>query len=87
MCNHIFIELIMEITVFGTGCAKCKTTYQLIEKVIRDNGLDAKVAKVEDIVEIINAGIMATPAVMVDGSVRIKGHVPTEREVREMLGI
>lgn len=77
----------MEITVFGTGCAKCKTTYQLIEKVIRDNGLDAKVAKVEDIVEIINAGIMATPAVMVDGSVRIKGHVPTEREVREMLGI
>ena len=52
----------MEIKVLGTGCAKCKTTYQTIEKVISENNLeDVKLTKVEDIVEILNSGIMATP--------------------------
>lgn len=77
----------MEIKVLGTGCAKCKTTYQAIEKVLRENNVDATLTKVEDIVEIINAGVMTTPAVMVDGEVRIKGRVPSESEIKEMLGI
>ena len=67
----------MEIKVLGTGCAKCKTTYQTIEKL----------TKVEDIVEILNSGIMATPAVAVNGVVKIKGHVPSEKEVKQLLGI
>ena len=62
----------MEIKVLGTGCAKCKTTYQTIEKVISENNLeDVKLTKVEDIVEILNSGIMATPAVVVDGAVKV----------------
>ena len=77
----------MEIKVFGTGCAKCKSTYQIIEKVIADNQLNVVLTKVDDIVEIINAGIMATPAVMVDDVVKIKGHVPTEKEVKQLLGL
>lgn len=77
----------MEIKVLGTGCTKCKTTYQVIEKVIVENNLDVKLTKVEDIVEILNSGIMATPAVMVDGEVKIKGHVPSEKEVKQVLGI
>ena len=68
----------MEIKVLGTGCAKCKTTYQTIEKVISENNLeDVKFTKVEDIVEILNSGIMAT----------VKGHVPSEKEVKQILGI
>lgn len=77
----------MEIKVLGAGCAKCKTTYQTIEKVICENHLDVKLTKVEDIVEILNSGIMATPAVMVDGEVKIKGHVPSETEVKQILDI
>ncbi len=77
----------MEIKVLGTGCAKCKTTYQVIEKVIVENNLDVKLTKVEDIVEILNSGIIATPAVVVDGEVKIKGHVPSEKEVKQILGI
>lgn len=78
----------MEIKVLGTGCAKCKTTCQTIEKVIGENNLDdVKLMKVEDIVEILNYGIMATPAVVVDGVVKIKGHVPSEKEVKQILGI
>ncbi len=71
----------------GTGCAKCKTTYQAIERVIAENRLDATLTKVEDIVEIINSGVMSTPAVMVDGVVKIKGHVPSEKEIKQLLGI
>ena len=43
--------------------------------------------KIEDIVEILNSGIMAPPAVLVDGMVKIKGHVPSEKEVKQILGI
>lgn len=78
----------MEIKVLGTGCAKCRTTCQIIEKVIGENDLlDVKLTKVEDIVEILNSGIMATPAVVVNGEVKIKGHVPSEKEVKQLLGI
>ena len=48
---------------------------------------DVKLTKVEDIVEILNSGIMATPAVVVDGAVKVKGHVPSEKEVKQILGI
>ena len=77
----------MEIRVLGTGCAKCKTTYQAIEKVINENNLDVKLMKVEYIVEILNSGVMATPAVMVDGVIKIKGYVPSESEIKQLLGI
>lgn len=77
----------MEIKVLGTGCAKCKATYEAIEKAIAENGIDAGLTKVEDIVEILNAGVMTTPAVVVDGTVRIKGRVPSEREIKGLLGI
>ena len=77
----------MEIKVLGIGCAKCKTTYQAIEKVIKENNLDVKLTKVEDIVEILNSGVMATPAVVVDGTVKMKGRVPSENEVKPILGI
>ena len=77
----------MEIKVFGPGCAKCKTTYQVIEKVVKEHGIDATITKVEDIVEIMNHNEMQTPAVSVDGVMKVKGHVPTEDEVKKMLGL
>lgn len=77
----------MEIKVLGPGCAKCKTTYQVIEKVIKENNLDVKLTKVDDIMEMMNYNIMTTPAVVVDEVVKIKGHVPTESEVRTLLGV
>lgn len=77
----------MEIKVLGPGCAKCKATYRAIEKVVEENRLDVKLTKVEDIMELLNYGIMTTPAVIVDEKVRIKGHVPSESEIKEILGI
>ena len=77
----------MEIKVLGPGCSKCKTTYQVVEKVIKENNLDVELTKVDDIMEMMNYNIMTTPAIVVDEVVKIKGKVPTESEVKELLGI
>ena len=77
----------MEIKVLGPGCAKCKLTYNVIEKVIRENNLDVKLTKVDDIMEMMNYNIMTTPAVVVDEVVKMKGQVPTESDVKKLLGI
>lgn len=77
----------MEIKVLGPGCAKCKAAYKVVEKVISENGLDVQLSKVDDIIEMMSYNIMSTPAVVVDGVVKIKGYVPTEAEVKKTLGI
>lgn len=77
----------MEIKILGTGCGKCKTTYALIEKVVKENNITATIAKVEDIVEIMNYNILVTPAVVVDGEVKVKGYVPSEKQIKELLGL
>lgn len=77
----------MGIKVLGPGCAKYKTTYQVIEKVIKENNLDVKLTKVDDIMEMMNYNIMTTPAVVVDEVVKMKGQVPTESDVKKLLGI
>lgn len=77
----------MEIKVLGPGCAKCKTTYNVIEKVVKENNLDVKLTKVDDIMEMVSYNIMTTPAVVVDEVVKMKGQVPTESDVKKLLGI
>lgn len=77
----------MEVKVLGPGCAKCKTTFQVIEKVIKENNLDVKLTKVDDIMEMMSYNIMTTPAVVVDGEVKLKGQVPSESDVKRLLGI
>lgn len=83
--NQIFTN--MEIKVLGPGCAKCKATYNVIEKVLKENHIDAKLTKVDDIMEMMNYNIMTTPAVVIDEVVKMKGQVPTESEVKKLLGI
>lgn len=76
-----------EVLVLGPGCAKCRETYNIVERVIIESHISAKLSKVEDIAEIINYNIMSMPAVVVDGAVKIKGHIPTAEEVKKALGI
>ena len=59
----------------------------MIEKVIKENNLDVKLTKVDDIMEMMSYNIMTTPAVVVDGEVRMKGQVPSESDVKRLLGI
>jgi small redox-active disulfide protein 2 len=77
----------MEIKILGTGCPKCKTTQEIVERVLADTGVEARVTKVEDMMDIMNYNVVATPAVVVDEVVKIKGRVPSEKEVKEALGL
>lgn len=75
----------MEIKILGTGCARCKTLEKLTREVVEQNGIDATITKVEDIIDIMKYGIMATPALVVNGKVEIKGRVPSSDEIRQVL--
>ena len=71
----------MEITVFGPGCARCTETEKLVKEVVAAKGGNIAVQKVSDFKEMMAAGIMSTPAVMVDGVVKSTGKVPTKEEI------
>lgn len=75
----------MEIKVLGTGCPKCKTLEKLTREVVEQNGIDATVVKVDDIVAIMNYGVISTPALVVDELVVIKGRVPSAEELKKLL--
>ena len=75
----------MEIKVLGTGCAKCKSLEKVTNEAVAKAGVDATVTKVEDIVEIMNYGVMTTPALVVDGKVLVKGKVPSVDEISNLL--
>jgi small redox-active disulfide protein 2 len=76
---------IMEIKIVGTGCPKCKTLEKLTRDVVARNGIQATITKVEDIAEIMKYHIMATPALVVDEKVEIKGRVPSVGEIKQVL--
>jgi len=75
----------MEIKVLGTGCPKCKTLENLVRKVVNENNIDSNVSKVDDIMQIMNYGIVSTPALVIDEKVVIKGRIPSEKEIKELL--
>jgi len=77
----------VEIKILGTGCSKCKTLEEITRKVVKDNGIDANVTKVEDIVEIMKYNIMTTPALVVDEKVVSKGRIPSVDEIKKFLTI
>ena len=75
----------MEIKILGPGCPKCKTLEKLTREVVEQNGIEATVTKVEDIVAIMNYGVMTTPALVIDGKVVLKGRVPSADELKKLL--
>jgi len=74
-----------KIQVFGGGCAKCGVLYQHAEAAAKALGLDYTLEKVSDYEKIAEAGIMATPALAVDGVLKFEGRVPTVESLKEIL--
>jgi small redox-active disulfide protein 2 len=75
----------MEIKILGTGCPKCKTLERITREVVEQNGIKATIIKVEDISEIMKYHLMATPALVVNENVEIKGRVPSASEIKKVL--
>lgn len=73
------------ITILGTGCAKCNQLVEAVKAVITAEGIEAEVRKVEDIQEIVSYGVMSTPGLVVDGKVVCSGRVPSTDELRQLL--
>jgi small redox-active disulfide protein 2 len=75
----------MKIAILGTGCPKCKQTVDIVRQAVEQAGVVATIQKVEDIQEILKYRVMMTPAVVVDGQVKISGKVPSVGEVVALL--
>ncbi len=75
----------MEIKILGTGCPNCKTLEKLTRDVVAENGIEANISKVEDIMQIMNYGVVATPALVINDKVVIKGRVPSANEIEKLL--
>ncbi len=75
----------MKIEILGTGCAKCKTLEEVVKQAVAKIGGFHEVKKVEDIVEIMNYGVMSTPALVVDGAVKSSGKLLSVDEVINIL--
>jgi small redox-active disulfide protein 2 len=71
----------MKIEILGGGCSKCKVLAELAQKAVSEAGIEADVIKVQDIQEIMNFGVMTTPALVIDGVVKCSGKVPTKDEI------
>jgi small redox-active disulfide protein 2 len=74
------------IQILGTGCPKCKKLAENAEAAAKQLNLEFEVEKVTDINEMMKFGVMVTPALVVDGQVKVVGKVPSTEEVKKMLG-
>ncbi len=74
-----------KLQILGTGCPKCKMLAELTETAAKDMGIEYELQKVTDISEIMKFGVMMTPALAVDGRVKVVGKVPSPDEIKKML--
>ena len=75
----------MKIEVLGMGCAKCAKLEENAKKAVTLAGADATVNKVTDINQITDYGVMITPALVIDGKVKVAGKIPTPEAIAEWL--
>ena len=75
----------MTIKILGTGCPKCKALEHNTREAVAELKISAEVEKVDDIVKIMNYGVMRTPALVIDEKIALSGRVPTVAEVKEIL--
>jgi small redox-active disulfide protein 2 len=71
----------MKIKVLGPGCPKCEQTVRMVAEAVAESGVAAQVEKVTDFKEIAQYGVFVTPAVVVDGEVKVTGKVPSKDEI------
>jgi small redox-active disulfide protein 2 len=76
---------VKKIQILGTGCPKCKKLAETAEAAAKELDLEFNLEKVTDINEMMKYGVMMTPALVVDGKVKVVGKVPSPDEIKQML--
>jgi small redox-active disulfide protein 2 len=75
----------MKIEILGVGCAKCKKLEEFVRNITTREGISAEISKVEDFKKIMNYGVMTTPALVIDGEVKMAGKIPSEDQIKAWL--
>jgi small redox-active disulfide protein 2 len=75
----------MKIEVLGPGCAKCKKLAEVTKEAVTELGVQVEIVKVEKITDIMTYGVMITPALVIDGEVKVSGRVPSKAEITQMI--
>lgn len=75
----------MKIEILGIGCPKCKILYENAKKAVQEKGVQAEVIKVEDMDKITEYGVMMTPALVIDGEVKVAGKVSSSEEIKQWI--
>ncbi|MBN1533170.1 MAG: TM0996/MTH895 family glutaredoxin-like protein [Spirochaetes bacterium] len=75
----------MKLEILGTGCPKCIKLEELTRKAVAELGVDAEITKVKEIEKIMNYGVMITPALVVDGEVKVAGKIPTVDDIKKLI--
>lgn len=75
----------MKVEILGTGCPKCRDTEKIVRQVVDELEMDIEIYKVDSVEDIVERGVMMTPAVAIDGEIKITGRVPSEEELRGLL--
>ena len=75
----------MKLQILGTGCPKCKKLTENAEAAAEDLGIDCEIEKVTDVNEIMEFGVMMTPALAMDGEVKVAGKVAGVQDIKELL--
>ena len=75
----------MKIKVLGVGCANCKSLEKLAQTAVEQMNLDASIEKVDDIMKIMEYGVMRTPGLVVDEKVVLSGRIPSLNELKEII--
>jgi small redox-active disulfide protein 2 len=73
------------IRVLGTGCSKCNKLFKLANQAVRESGVQAQVERVQDLQEILSYDILMTPALVIDGAVKVAGRVPSLDELKNLV--
>jgi small redox-active disulfide protein 2 len=77
--------MVKDIKVLGPGCAKCEELLKQTQQAVRELNLECTVEKVSDIHKITSYGVLMTPALVVDGVVKVSGKVPSVEKVKELI--
>ncbi len=72
----------MKVQIYGTGCARCSFLEKVTKEAIKDIGINAEVIKVNDINQIVEAGILAMPGFAIEGVIKSMGRVPSPDEIK-----
>jgi small redox-active disulfide protein 2 len=74
-----------KLQILGPGCVRCNALAEAAEKAARELGIECELEKVTDIEAIMDFGVMMTPALVIDGEVKVVGRIPSADELRQLL--